>query len=99
MIGFNRLRADTTVNDEALRRTVTPWATYVGVVTHDSEVASSLDLARTSVAGPYRELVDAVLHRVTGLAVFAPTGPVTDRPHGEALAAWRSGRAPPTPGG
>ena len=78
MIGFNRLRSDTTVNDEALRRTVTPWATYVGAASDDPEVASSLDLARLPPPGPYRELVDAVLHRVTGLAVFSPTGPVTE---------------------
>jgi cellulose biosynthesis protein BcsQ len=76
MIGFNRLRADTTINDEALRRTVAPWATYVGAAANDPEIASSLDLAQLPPPGPYRELVDAVLHRVTGLAVFSPTGPL-----------------------
>ena len=80
MIGFNRLRSDTTINDEALRRTVAPWAAYVGAASNDPEVAASLDLARLPPPGPYRELLDAVLHRVTGLAVFAPAGPVARSP-------------------
>jgi hypothetical protein len=80
MIGFNRLRSDTTINDAALRRTVAPWAAYVGAASNDPEVASSLDLAQLPPPGPYRELVDAVLHRVTGLAVFSPTGPVAQPP-------------------
>jgi hypothetical protein len=79
MIGFNRLRSDTTINDETLRRTVAPWA-YVGAASNDPEVASSLDLAQLPPPGPYRELLDAVLHRITGLAVFSPTGPVAQPP-------------------
>jgi cellulose biosynthesis protein BcsQ len=80
MIGFNRLRSDTTINDEVLRRTVAPWAAYVGAASNDPKVASSLDLAQLPPPGQYRELLDAVLHRVTGLAVFSPTGPVAKSP-------------------
>jgi Mrp family chromosome partitioning ATPase len=72
MVGFNRLRPDTTVSDEALRRAVAPWAAFIGAAVNDPEVAAMLDLAQLPPPGPYRELMDAVLHRVSGLAVFAP---------------------------
>ena len=68
------------MNEENLHRAVAPYATYIGAVTNDSEVASAFDLAQLPPAGAYAELLDAVLHRVTGLAIFAADQSTQFRP-------------------
>lgn len=89
MVGLNRMRPDANISAANLRRAVEPFASFIGAVPDNPMIGASLDSASPPTSGPYAELVDAVLFRMTGLAEFAPP-PVAPVSRSK-LRPWRRG--------
>ena len=72
MFALNRVPSDAAIGEAAMRQVVSRFATFVGSVPESSELASAFATGRIPDEPSLVVVLDAVLHRVTGLSEFAP---------------------------
>ena len=76
MLGVNRASPESGLDEEIMRRRCEPLATWVGMVQVDPKVASAFEQGfipgdpDAPETPAYSAMLDAILHRATGLAVF-----------------------------